>query len=166
MKKIAAFITGALLMTGASLIPTVAAADPNDDLQAARAASARYHSINQALEDGYVAPPACTSHPTLGAMGYHFENHSLMEDDVLDVTQPEILIYERKENGRFSLVAIEFYIEADQTTTRPALFGQAFDGPMPAHHPGMEQHYDLHVWLWKENPRGLFSAWNPDVVCP
>jgi hypothetical protein len=27
-------------------------------------------------------------------------------------------------------------------------------------------HYDLHVWLWKENPAGLFSPTNPAVKCP
>ena len=37
---------------------------------------------------------------------------------------------------------------------------------MPAHHPGQETHYDLHVWLWKHNPSGLFAEWNPSVTCP
>ena len=52
---------------------------------------------------------------------------------------------------------------------RPELFGQTFDGPMAGHHPLMPTaltHYDLHVWLWKENPAGLFSPTNPDVKCP
>lgn len=26
-------------------------------------------------------------------------------------------------------------------------------------------HYDLHVWLFKSNPRGLFKPTNPDVKC-
>jgi hypothetical protein len=26
-------------------------------------------------------------------------------------------------------------------------------------------HYDLHVWLFKPNPHGLFSPTNPDVKC-
>jgi hypothetical protein len=26
-------------------------------------------------------------------------------------------------------------------------------------------HYDLHVWLFKENPSGLFHVINPDVIC-
>jgi len=33
---------------------------------------------------------------------------------------------------------------------------------MPA---GMH-HYDLHVWLWKNNPAGTFSPTNPAVSCP
>jgi hypothetical protein len=26
-------------------------------------------------------------------------------------------------------------------------------------------HYDLHVWLWKENPAGLFKPINPSMTC-
>jgi hypothetical protein len=27
-------------------------------------------------------------------------------------------------------------------------------------------HYDLHVWLWKDNPEGMFTPTNPAVTCP
>ncbi len=167
MRRTVALIAGGLLVIGASVAPASSASEKND-LRAAKSATARYHSAGQALDAGYVAPPpdACVAHPTLGGMGYHFENPALMEDVALDPEQPEILVYERKPNGRFKLIALEYYVEADQTTTAPVLFGQRFDGPMPAHHPGMEEHYDLHVWLWKDNPSGMFSAWNPNVVCP
>src|SRR5436309_8705598 len=30
---------------------------------------------------------------------------------------------------------------------------------------GSAHHYDLHVWLWKDNPNGLFSPTNPGVKC-
>jgi hypothetical protein len=30
----------------------------------------------------------------------------------------------------------------------------------------MPIHYDLHVWLWKKNPSGMFARWNPTVTCP
>ncbi len=39
---------------------------------------------------------------------------------------------------------------------------------MQGHHPLMPldlSHYDLHVWLFKANPRGLFKPTNPDVKC-
>ena len=26
-------------------------------------------------------------------------------------------------------------------------------------------HYDLHVWLWKANPGGVYSPTNPTVKC-
>ena len=30
---------------------------------------------------------------------------------------------------------------------------------------GMPVHYDLHVWLWKHNPSGVFAPFNPDASC-
>jgi hypothetical protein len=27
------------------------------------------------------------------------------------------------------------------------------------------QVWGLHVWIWKENPSGLFAPWNPRVTC-
>jgi len=24
----------------------------------------------------------------------------------------------------------------------------------------------LHVWIWRENPSGMFADWNPTVHCP
>ena len=136
-------------------------------LQLVKSATARYHSVEQAIADGYLPPPpgACIASP-FGAMGYHFENQALMRDGVLDPTRPEILLYERKANGQFSLTGVEYYMEADRVTSAPVLFGQTFHGPMAPHHPGMETHYDLHVWLWKPNPSGMFADWNPRVSCP
>lgn len=37
---------------------------------------------------------------------------------------------------------------------------------MKGHSAGMPWHYDLHVWLWRDNPNGLFVNWNPNVTCP
>jgi hypothetical protein len=136
-----------------------------------KAATASYHSLTQAIGAGYWpgptpdSPGECVSSPE-GAMGYHFENQALMTDGVLRADQPEILLYERKTNGKYSLTGVEYYVEADQTAVTPVLFGQAFQGPMPPHHPGQEVHYDLHAWVWTDNPSGTFAQWNPDVTCP
>ena len=51
---------------------------------------------------------------------------------------------------------------------RPMLLGQPFQGPMEGHEPLIPQmfhHYDLHAWLFKDNPLGMFSPTNPDVSC-
>jgi len=32
--------------------------------------------------------------------------------------------------------------------------------------PAEVHHYDLHVWLWKTNPEGVYSPTNPAVKCP
>jgi hypothetical protein len=166
VKKLSAVAVAlALAMVAAAVTLPPAIASPEDELQAVRAATAPYHSVEQALSAGYVAPPECVASP-MGGMGYHFENPALMEDSILDATRPEMLLYARKSNGKLELVAVEYYLEADQASGMPQLFGQAFQGPMPAHHPGMETHYDLHVWLWEDNPSGTFAEWNPNVSCP
>jgi hypothetical protein len=39
---------------------------------------------------------------------------------------------------------------------------------MEGHEPLIPQefvHYDLHAWLFKDNPNGMFSPTNPDVSC-
>ena len=155
-----------LVLVGTVLAATAQAAQ-RDPVKALRAATARYHSVTQALKAGYGPGPmpVCVSSP-MGGMGYHFENHALMTDSVLNPRRPEMLLYERKPNGKFRLVGVEYYLEADRATEAPSLFGQTFQGPMPAHHPGMEAHYDLHAWIWKRNPSGMFAEWNPAVTCP
>jgi len=69
------------------------------------------------------------------------------------------------------LVAVEWIVvDKDQDLTtdddRPSLFGVPFNGPMLGHEPGMPIHYDLHAWVWKKNPNGMFARWNPTVTCP
>jgi hypothetical protein len=66
--------------------------------------------------------------------------------------------------------AAEWFVPlATGVKERPKLNGRPFDGPMEGHPPLLSvalHHYDLHVWLWKEHPAGLFSPTNPDVKCP
>jgi hypothetical protein len=166
-------LTGAVAVavTVAALGGTsVAGATPPDLLQAAKAASARYHSVVQAERDGYAAASPCVASPA-GGMGIHYENPQLMADPALDPLRPEILVYAPRQDGRLELVAIEYWrADADGSLAtdadRPSLFGVAFDGPMPGHSPVMPVHYDLHVWLWQANDNGLFTAFNPGVSCP
>ena len=72
--------------------------------------------------------------------------------------------------GKLQLVAAEWFSPlTPELKGRPELFGRPFDGPMEGHHPLMPHglhHYDLHVWLWKDNPAGMFSPTNPKIKCP
>jgi len=137
-------------------------------LKQAKAATARFNSVAQALKTGYVRPvgpvsATCVSSP---AGGLHFENPALMADPALDMRKPEILVYAPKRNGGLKLVAVEYFVASGQVTAAPTLFGHTFQGPMPGHHPGMPAHYDLHVWLFEPNPSGMFAQFNPNVHCP
>jgi hypothetical protein len=144
------------------------------DLANARAATARYHQVEQALADGYVPDPyigipVCIASPA-GAMGIHYLKLSLV-DEQIDIEQPEMLLYVPNNDGKLKLVALEYFKpDSDQELAtdgdRPTLFGQPFDGPMEGHAGDMPAHYDLHVWLWEHNPAGMFAQWNPRLSCP
>lgn len=170
MRKLCAFVLGLGVPAVAALGVATAAAAPADELQAAKAASARYHSLEQASAAGFVRGSGCEALPGVGAMGFHYVNPPLLGDPALDPAQPEVLLYAPKPNGGLSLAGVEYFAaDADQNPAtdadRPSLFGRAFDGPMLGHAPGMPVHYDLHVWFWQANPNGLFAAWNPAVTC-
>lgn len=153
---------------GAAALTGGANASP-DAIQAAKAASARFHSIRQAEAAGYVLASPCVSSPA-GGMGFHYENPALMADDAIDPDSPEVLVYAPKEDGKLELVAIEYWKrDADGSLItdgdRPTVLGQAFDGPMPGHSPVMPVHYDLHVWVYEDNASGTFAQFNPAVSC-
>ena len=162
----------AVLALAAATVWLPAAAGAGDDpWQAVKAATARYHSFEQADKAGYtVAGEPCVAVSPLGTMGIHAVNPALMADPAIDPLRPEILLYVPEANGKLTLVGVEYFkADADQNlatdSDRPAVLGQPFDGPMPRHNPTMPIHYDLHVWLWQDNPSGLFAPFNPTLSC-
>lgn len=157
------------LAAGGAALTGGASATPPDLLQAAKAAGAKFHSIEQAERAGYELASPCVESPA-GGMGFHYGNPELMADDAIDPLRPEILVYAAKPNGRPELVAIEYWkrdADGSRLTSgdRPSVLGQAFDGPMPGHSPVMPVHYDLHVWLYEANASGMFAPFNPAIDC-
>jgi len=142
-----------------------------------KAALNKYTDVSVAKAAGYAPASPCEMTPAsagaswwAGAMGIHFVNNALMKPGPLNPSKPPILVYLPTAGGGFQLVAAEYFKpDADQNVKtdgdRPTLFGRAFDGPMLGHAPGMPIHYDLHVWLWKHNPSGLFAPFNPEASC-
>jgi hypothetical protein len=137
------------------------------DLQEVREALRKYQDPVVAIRDGFLSTLGCVAYAD-GAMGIHFLNAANISP-VPDPFRPMLLVYEPAEAGRLRLVAAEWFVPlATGITERPTLFGQPFNGPMAGHEPLMPtelHHYDLHVWLWKENPAGLFAVTNPNVGC-
>jgi hypothetical protein len=136
-------------------------------LAALREALRKYADPVVAVRDGYLSTLGCVAYPE-GAMGVHFINPAHI-GPTPDPLRPPLLVYEPAEGGRLRLVAAEWFVPlATGVRERPSLFGGPFDGPMAGHEPLMPgdlHHYDLHVWLFKENPAGLFNAINPAVGC-
>jgi len=147
------------------------------ELQKVRAALEKYHDPYVAVRDGYFSTLGCVGYPkpggpgrvpyAVGGMGIHFLNPRLI-GPVPDPMRPPILLY-APDGNKLRLVGAEWFIPlATGIKERPQLFGHAFDGPMEGHEPLLPQelhHYDLHVWLWRANPSGLFSPTNPNVKC-
>jgi hypothetical protein len=100
-----------------------------------------------------------------GGMGIHFVNVTISGPP--DPMRPNVLIYEPV-GGKLRLVAVEWLVPVSAVKERPVLLGQPFQGPMEGHEPLIPKsyhHYDLHAWLFKDNPLGMFAPTNPDVKC-
>ena len=154
------------------------AAEVSPELAKVRAALEKYQDPIVAVHDGYFSTLGCVEFPVKGApgevpypaggMGVHFFNVGLIGPET-DPMKPQVLVYEPR-GDKLVLVAAEWFVPLSTgIKERPKLFGQPFDGPMEGHHPLMPSamsHYDLHVWLWKDNPAGMFSPTNPSLKCP
>jgi hypothetical protein len=159
----------ALVAAAAAGIDAAAAA-AHGDIAAARAATAKFHHQHEGyglLTDA--AGIACIDNPGVGGMGIHYVNSTLVGDDRVDATTPELVVYEPQRNGRLRLVAAEYVVFQDAWDAHhaapPELFGQEFELVAAGNRYGLPPFYELHAWLWKHNPAGMFSDWNPRVSC-
>ena len=127
------------------------------ELQQVRAATARYRNDSNAFKDGYVDIGL-----KLPNMGYHFLKSTLVTP-VFDIRKPPILVYNKTENGRFELLAVEYAIPIDRQ--HPDIAPEGFTG----HDDEWDFNtlntgwWTLHAWVWKNNPDGVFKPMNPDV---
>lgn len=141
----------------------------------AKSSTARFHDLDQAKAAGYTVTVAdlagieCISDPAgSGTMGVHMLNPALLFDGgVIDAAEPEVLVYEPRNDGTLKLVALEYLVFAAdwQGASKPALFGQEFDTIQPGNRYGLPLSYALHAWIWKPNPSGILKPYNPRVDC-
>jgi hypothetical protein len=61
---------------------------------------------------------------------------------------------------------VEYFVAEEAVRgSKPSVLGRPLNGPMPGHHAQMPTHYDLHLWVWRDNPTGVAEDWNPAVSC-
>jgi hypothetical protein len=173
----------AALATGATARPTHARAKASplaQSLAAMRVATAKYATnLARAKADGYKIIT-----PMIPDMGIHYMYAKVTG---FDVTKPPILVYQKHGNSYY-LGALEWVFPAKPKTpplpgARYGAFGAAChyaDGTfVPATsqdecaktapsgaafsfwHPNL---VTLHVWLWYQNPAGIYSGTNPLVT--
>jgi hypothetical protein len=147
------------------LASAISIAQVNRQLAGVRNVTAPYHDYDKGVDAGWSEDVSgCVEIPGLGGMGYHYLNPFNAVGDVadFDVLQPQVLMYEPQKNGKKRLVGVEyiiFYADHPDTEAPPVLFGQEFNP-----NPGLGL-WALHVWIWKDNPNGIFADWNPKVSC-
>lgn len=123
-----------------------------------------------------------------GGMGVHFFRPDLLgitatEPRVdgtgthTDFLKPSVLVYVPDETGALKLGAVENLVWEDAWRAAgnegaPEFHGFQYwhriDNPVTSHADEahlFEPHYELHVWLYEENPAGLFAQFNPRVDC-
>ena len=78
-----------------------------------------------------------------------------------DPLKPEVVLYATGSGGNLRLVAVE-YIVINVGQPAPMFGDQPFNvGGTPVPVP----HWSLHVWLYENNPSGIFVPFNPNISC-
>jgi hypothetical protein len=128
------------------------------DLDALRGVTVGYSDFSRAQAAGYSTRlTECMSDPS-GGMGFHYGNTAFIDGEAR-LLEPEVLMYEPQRDGSLMLVGVEYIVPLSAAATPPTLFGHTF------HRNEAFQLWALHVWLYRDNPSGMFADWNPNVSC-
>src|SRR4051812_19387567 len=138
-----------------------ASSQENTTLATLRRVTARYHNLDAAIADGFVFLHGCEVRSEEGPVGTVYVNFQRLLDGAIDPSLPDGLIYEPRNNEAPRLVGVELAVPYPLWTAPqpPMLLGNAFQREDEF---GV---YGLHVWLWRNNPEGLFAESNPNVSC-
>ena len=143
--------------------------DQNALVDLVRQATRRFKDVAVAEAEGYKLMFGCVSGGDSGAMGLHYANLSLVQDGELDVTRPEIILYEPLPDGRLRLTGADYLVFAADWDKKgvgtPQLMGQLLHYFESPNRFGLPAFYTLHVWAWKDNPTGTFVNWHSNVSC-
>ena len=139
-------------------------------LKIVRESTERFKDVSVAEAEGYALQFGCVSGDDFGAMGLHYVNGALVNSGVIDATHPQIVLYEAQPNGSLKLTGADYLVLADAWDANhpgvtPQLMGQIFHYFASPNRFGLPAFYTLHVWAWKDNPKGAFVNWHPHVSC-
>ncbi|MEO8369191.1 MAG: hypothetical protein ABI806_08330 [Candidatus Solibacter sp.] len=138
-------------------------------LKIVRDSTERFKDVHVAMAEGYALQFGCVSGSDSGAMGLHYVNASLVAAGILDPTRPQIVIYEPQPDGTLKLIGADYLVLANAWhathAEAPEMMGQLFHLFEAPNRFALPAFYTLHVWAWKENPKGAFVNWHPQVTC-
>lgn len=160
-----------------------------------KAGAERFRDVKVAIAEGYTTDNKCVTADMLGfpakmgAMGLHYVRRDLLglpekpkgrvrgTGTHTDFRNPAMLVYEPQADGSLALLAVENLVFASSwhdtagNKGPPAFHGRPYellkDDPATkldeAHN--YEPHYERHVWVFRGNPNGIFSPFNPAASC-
>ena len=135
--------------------------DLQEALATMRAATAKYHDIQNALNDGFAFRVPCGA-PGEGdePVGAIYTKPTHVRDGKIDPALPDGLIYEPTPDGP-RLVGVELLMPYAlwPSAEPPTFVGTPFMREDEPHA------FALHVWIWLNNPNGMFAESNPRVTC-
>ena len=163
-------------------------------LDQVKRAAERYRDVNVAIAEGYTTDNKCVTAEMLGfpaeqgAMGLHYVRRDLLglpdkpegrvagTGTYTDFAKPAMLVYEPQADGSLELVAVENLVfkkawEAAGNEQPPSFRGNPYllladdpSTPLDEAH-NFDPHYELHAWVFRDNPLGMFAPFSPKVTC-
>ncbi|WP_372975676.1 hypothetical protein [Muriicola sp.] len=152
------------IFTLIALVITVGCSDDNDELEAwqvevneVKAATLKYQDVEVATAEGFFDASGFVPN-----MGHHYILPPRI-DGTIELDKPEILLYAPNASGAMEIVAVEYAVPIeDMDNPGPAPEGFTGEEDVWEINPNLQQ-WQLHVWIYKDNPEGIFSAHNPTV---
>ena len=149
---------------------------PQAQIDAMRAALSKYEDPYVAVRDLYLSTVGCVHYDGTkmeghmdypkGAMGIHFVNLTIQGP--LDPAKPNVLIYEPWAKASSSWWRPNGWCPRRWPRSARCFSASPSRARWKATSRSIPQgfhHYDLHAWLFKDNPNGMFSPTNPTVSC-
>ena len=165
-RRLTALLAAASALTVLGFGLATGASAQADILRSVHSVNARFHSVEQAERAGYVPFYVCAEQPGVGTMGQHYVDFDLVADPAIDPLHPEALVYEPRPDGSLKLVAIEWVRVGPEEASAPTVLGQPMIRVGGTNRYGITPgFYERHYWLYRDNPLGAFSDWNPTVSC-
>lgn len=120
-------------------------------------ATSKYADINVATAESFFDVSGFVPN-----MGHHYLL-SPRVDGTFELERPELVLYAPDSNGNMEFVAVEYAIPVADINN-PGNPPEGFTGNEDEWHLNTNlSQWQLHVWIGKENPDGIFAPFNPNV---
>ena len=163
MKRAIKFLCKLLLLIPLSFLFIACDEDENEmeawevEINQVKAATAKYADVNVAEAEGFFDASGFVPN-----MGHHFILPPRI-DDTFELEKPEILLYAPNASGEMEFLGVEYAVPIENLDN-PGSPPEGFTGGLDEWeiNPNLSQ-WQLHVWILKENPEGIFKAHNHAV---